>query len=455
MKEIEYTSTGAKETGSIEYRFRTKTGEYKWLSDRFSLIRDERGRPLYRVGIIRDITGRRKDEELLRRERDRFSALINSIQEEVWFIDSHKNITLVNETVLRRHKAKHVVGRNLAELVKKLEFYRSDGSGRPVEETPPLRALTGEIVTNEEEIYQDPVQGGIRYRDVSAAPVRGADGEIVGSVTVVHDVTDRKKVEQQLARNRALLDTLLKQAPVGIAYLDRKLRYLIINEKLAQINGLSAEQHIGKRVHEVMPSLWPETRKVTRQILKTGQAVENHEFSISGASHPDLRRYWNESWYPMRDDKGDIIGFGCIVEEITQRKYAEEALRRAHDELEHRVKERTNQLRQSEETSRKQLMEIETYYDIAPIGLATLDPNMRYLRVNQRLADMNGLPVSEHTGRTVREVVPGGVEEIEEMVRQVIATGKPVTNVEVTTERIGSPGIKAYIPVTMVPHYGY
>lgn len=441
-KEIEYTSTGAKETGSIEHRFSTKTGEYKWLSDRFRLIRDDRGVPLYRVGIIRDITGRRKDEELLREERDRFSALINSIQEEVWFIDSHKHITLVNETVLRRHGSKHLIGRNLPEILGKLEFYRPDGSICPPEETPPLRALSGEIVTNQEEIYHDPVQGGIRYRDVSAAPVRGADGEIVGSVTVVHDVTDRKKVEQQLARNRALLDTLLKQAPVGIAYLDRKLRYLIINEKLAQFNGLSVEQHIGKRVHEVMPSLWPETRKVTRQILKTGRAIENHEFSMLGASDPDLRRYWNESWYPMRDDRGGIIGFGCIVEEITQRKYAEEALRRAHVELEHRVEERTDQLRISEETSRKQLMEIETYYDIAPIGLATLDTNMRYLRVNQRLADMNGLTVSEHTGRTISEVVPAGAEIIEKVVRQVMATGKPVTNVEITGVRIDHSGIK-------------
>ncbi|MBP1749616.1 MAG: signal transduction histidine kinase, nitrogen specific, NtrB [Deltaproteobacteria bacterium] len=442
QKEIEYTSLGTKETGSIEYRYRNKSGEYRWLSDSFNLIRDEEGRPLYRVGIVRDVTGGKADEELLRKERDRFSALINSIQEEVWFIDCQGNITLVNQAVLRRLGSRQVVGKSLISILEKLEFYRADGSVLPVDEAPPLRALNGEMLTHQEEIFQDPDQGGARYRDVSAAPVRGADGEIVGSVTVVHDITDRKKVERQLATNSVLLDTLLKQAPVGIAYLDRKLRFVMINEKLAQFNGLSVELHIGKRIHEIMPASWPEVQKVTRQILKTGQAVENHEFSMPGTSDPDVRRYLNESWYPMRDEKGSIAGFGCIVEEITQRKQVEEALRRAHDELELRVKERTGQLRRSEEISRKQLMEIETYYDIAPIGLATLDPQMRYVRINKRLADMNGLPVSEHIGRTVREVVPAEAEEIEKVVRQVIATGKPVTNVDIVKESIVHPGAR-------------
>lgn len=440
QREIERTSLGNEVTGSVEYRFRTKTGKYKWFSDSFNLIRDERGRPLYRVGVVRDVSMRRRNEELLRKERDRFSALINSIQEEVWFIDSGGTITLVNQAVVRRLGRKQVVGKSLVSILEKLEFYHADGSARRPEDAPPLRALQGEIITSQEEIFQNPDQGGARYRDVSAAPVRGANGEIVGSVSVVHDVTERKKIERQLATNSLLLDTLLKQAPIGIAYLDRKLRYVMINEKLAKLNGFSVEQHLGKRVHEITPTLWPEVRKVTRQILETGQAIENHEFSLNSISNPGRKRYLSASWYPMPDEKGNIGGYGCIVEEITQRKRDEEALRQARDELELRVKERTEQLRLSEEISRKQLMEIETYYDIAPIGLATLDPQTRYLRINKRLADMNRLPVSGHIGRTVREVLPEHAEEIERVVQKVIATVKPVINREIVTESSGHPG---------------
>lgn len=452
-KEIELASQGVRQAGSIEYRFKAKTGEYKWMSDRFSLIRDTDGRPLYRVGIIRDITDRKKDEDLLRSERDRFSALVNSIQEEVWFIDASGKVTMVNQAVTNRLSPRQIIGKNLVSIVERLEFYRPDGTVRPIDETPPLKALGGEILTNQEEIFQDPDQGGVRYRDVSSAPVRGAHGEIVGSVTIVHDITDRKKVEKQLATNSVLLDTLLKQAPVGIAYLDRKLRFVMVNEKLAEFNGFTVGEHIGKRVHEIVPAIWPEVRKVTAQILKTGQAVEKHEFSILSPSDPGIRRYLSESWYPTRDEKGDITGFGCVVEDITQRKISEEALHRARDELELRVRERTEQLRKSEERSRRQLMEIETYYDIAPIGLATLDPQTRYIRVNKKLADLNGPPVSEHIGHTAREIVPIAADAIEELVRRVTTTGRMVANVEIAGYVTGHPEKKVitrsqWFPIT-------
>jgi len=62
---------------------------------------------------------------------------------------------------------------------------------------------------------------------------------------------------------------------------------------------------------------------VTERILATGEPVLNHEFSGQTARAPGIVRQWNESWYPLRDDRGEVIGFGAVVEEITVRKRAE------------------------------------------------------------------------------------------------------------------------------------
>lgn len=440
--EIDLTSRGEKETGSIEYRFRHKTGEYIWLSDRFSLIRDDKGMPLYRVGMIRDITQRKNAEDIIRRERDRFSALINSIQEQIWFIDSQRKITLANQTALQSYLPGNPIGKDMGKLVQKMHFFRPDGTQRPFHEAPPFRALSGEIISNEEEVIRDDRTGRILYWEVSASPVKDIDGTVIGSVLVVRDITGRKHVEQQLATSNALLDTVLKQAPVGIAFLDRKLRYVLVNEKLAQINAATVEAHLGKRVHEIVPAIWFEIRTIVRKMLQTGEPVKNHQFSTRNPFNPDIRQYWNENWYPVRDPRGDIFGFGVIVEDITQRRLTEEALIRARDELEVRVAERTAELQRSEEISRKQLREIENYYNIAPIGLCTIDRQLRYIKLNKRLADINNLPVSQHIGRTIKEVIPDSADKAEATSRHVLETGKPVLNVEIAGKTLVRPDIR-------------
>ena len=75
---------------------------------------------------------------------------------------------------------------------------RPDGSPRPVEESPPLRALKGEVVTNQEEMIETPARGELRYRQVSPAPVRDRDDNIIGSVSVVRDITEQKRAEMAL-----------------------------------------------------------------------------------------------------------------------------------------------------------------------------------------------------------------------------------------------------------------
>jgi len=74
-------------------------------------------------------------------------------------------------------------------------------------------------------------------------------------------------------------------------------------------------------------------------------------------------------------------------------------------------------------------------YDAAPIGLACLSPDCRYLQINQRLTEICGISVEDHLGRSVRECVPALADSVEAIVRSIMETGEPVIGIEVAGQR--------------------
>ncbi|MGZ5027732.1 MAG: PAS domain-containing protein, partial [Methylobacter sp.] len=190
------------------------------------------------------------------------------------------------------------------------------------------RILAGEQVAFELLVPYDEI--GPRWIYATYSPDCDANGQVRGFVVHVLDISERKKAEEALVKAHALLDGLLTQAPIGFAYLDRDLRYLLTNDRLAEINGLPAEDHIGRRIQDIVPMLAPAVEEIIEQILATGEPVKDRELSGGTPSAPQgLMQYWNESWYPLYDNAGEITGFGVIVEDITERKHAEKALHEA------------------------------------------------------------------------------------------------------------------------------
>src|SRR5262245_43848505 len=81
------------------------------------------------------------------------------------------------------------------------------------------------------------------------------------------------------------------------------------------------------------------------------------------------------------------------------------------------------------------LPELQLLYDTAPVGLAFLSPDCRYLQINQRLTEICGISVAEHIGRSVRETVPQVADQVEQIIATIMRTGEPITDVEVHGQR--------------------
>jgi signal transduction histidine kinase len=131
------------------------------------------------------------------RERDQLEALINSISDEIWFANAEGKFTLVNPSAALQFKVDKTDGIDVKKLAESLEVFHPNGSPRPIEEAPPLRALQGEVVRNMEEIVRIPATGELQYRQVSSTPVRDKAGSIIGSISVVRDITERKRAEER------------------------------------------------------------------------------------------------------------------------------------------------------------------------------------------------------------------------------------------------------------------
>ena len=157
------------------------------------------------VSSAADITARIRVEAEVRRllavhraGREWLSAVLNSMTEEVYFADPQRRYTYANPAAMREFGHSAIEGADIERIVSQLEVLRPDGTPRPICEAPPVRALTGEIVRDEEQIVRIPRTGELRYRQVSSAPVRDSAGRIIGSVSVVRDVTDRRLRRKEL-----------------------------------------------------------------------------------------------------------------------------------------------------------------------------------------------------------------------------------------------------------------
>lgn len=150
--------------------------------------------------------------EVNRAEREWLSAVLNSMTEEVYFADPQKRYTYANPAAMREFGHSSVKGVDIEKIVSRLEVLRPDGTPRPVSEAPPVRALAGETIRDEEQIVRIPRTGELRHRQVSSAPVRDSGGKIIGSVSVVRDVTDKRMREKETQdaerQRRKLIKTL-------------------------------------------------------------------------------------------------------------------------------------------------------------------------------------------------------------------------------------------------------
>lgn len=111
--------------------------------------------------------------------------------------------------------------------------------------------------------------------------------------------------------------------PVGLCVISRDLKFLRVNETMAQFNGYPVDDHMGRSVSDVIPEFVPAARQLMDQIVHTGEPVGPFEVSGETSAAPGEERFWMEFWSPVTNEHGEVVAANVAAVEITERKRLE------------------------------------------------------------------------------------------------------------------------------------
>ncbi len=120
---------------------------------------------------------------------------------------------------------------------------------------------------------------------------------------------------------------MFAQAPIGLCCFDSALKFVFINDYLAAINGISAEDHLGRSIGEVIPDVAAGVEEQLHQVLETGEPIIGGVVDAETPAHPGRIRSFQHHYYALKSEAGTVSRVACVVKEVTAEKRAEEDLR--------------------------------------------------------------------------------------------------------------------------------
>jgi PAS domain S-box-containing protein len=276
------------------------------------------------------VADRSRSEAAQRESEGRLAAVVTSSQAAIVSTTLDGEITSWNAAAERLYgySAKEMLGQSIRRLLP---------AKRDSDETAMLaRVAAGETIAQFEgtRLHKN---GSTVEVSVTVSPIHDRDGKVVGLSGIARDIAARKQAEESLRDRLSEIEAIYDNMPIGLALLDRDLRYIRINAAIAEMNGVPAADHIGRVVWDIVPAMRKTCEPLMLHVLDTGE-IARTEVSGESAKTPRTIRHWDKTIYPLRRPDGSIVAIGVMVEEITERKRAEELQSLLMREINHRTK---------------------------------------------------------------------------------------------------------------------
>jgi len=280
--------------------------------------------------------------------RAHLDAALASMTDAVFISNAAGEFIEFNEAFATFHRfdGKADCARKLADYPNIIDVFMADGAPAPLDMWAVPRALRGETATNAEYTLRRKDTGETWVGSYSFSPIRDPQGAIVGSVVVGRDVTERKRVQDELRRNQARLAALFATIPDVILAYDASGRAIMANEAALQVAGVDSLGFLRDEVVAKLqftkvgaPSARPDSFPVARALR--GETVAGELYTIRTAEGLDrvVSTFAAPFW-----ESGSVTGAVGLWHDVTDLKRAQEAISRDAAELEQRVAERTAQL---------------------------------------------------------------------------------------------------------------
>jgi PAS domain S-box-containing protein len=416
----------------FEERVRRRDGTVIWLTDTARAVKDEQGRVLYYEGSLEDITERKKFEEEIRRQKDYFEALFLNSPVAVVTADRDSNVVSWNPMAekLFGYTQEEAIGRNVDELV------ASDHS---------LRAEATDITSQVHE--QERVQvttrrsrrdGSLVDVELLALPLILA-GEWVGSYAMYHDISERKRIERELRRQKEYYEALFVNSPVAVVTIDLEGNVVSWNPTAERLFGHTQAEAIGQNVDDLVAR----DDSIRAEAVGYTDSFRGEAFTGVLEAYPDLvddlGRLHATTKRTRKDGSlldvellglpviasGEEIGFIAMYHDISERKRIERELRRQKEYY-------------------------EALFVNSPVAVVTADLDGNIVSWNPMAERLFGYPADEVLNKPLDDFVAADIS-LQEEARDYTYQALNVGRVQVTTRRTHRDGSVVDVELLALP----
>ena len=371
-----YPGTLALRTGQLQSNVcvgvRKPDGDLSWISVNAQPLAHSSDSPPYAVvSTFTDITKRKRAEEALRESEERFRMVVRNAPVGIAVLDPNSAVLMCNPAFLEivDMTMQQALGKQLDNPT--LQALREDGTLCPLEERPSVRAAADKKpVLNMVLRHSGGSEREGKWLLASAWPLLKSDGSVYQVITTLTDITRQKKIEEELRSGRELITQSQKAAQLGCYDWDIKKGTTTMSPELEELYGLHPGSFTGRfedwKTMVIAEDLDSAMGNL-QQVFKIGEAHD--EFRIRRRNDGEIR------WLVSRgrvfyDEAGEPVRMIGINMDVTDRKRAEEALRRSEAEF-------------------RMILEN------APIGMALVDATGRLVRVNPAFQKLLGYSAKE------------------------------------------------------------
>ncbi|UCH50515.1 MAG: PAS domain S-box protein [Chloroflexota bacterium] len=266
---------------------------------------------------IRDITERKRAEEVLRQSEEKYRDLVETIPDVVFAVDKNGTVTYLSPAVepMTGYSVSELMGQTFADFLHPEDLAHAFEAFQ--------RTLSGETVVDEARFFTK--SGETRWLRNSNKPIFAGD-QVVGVRGVFSDITESKRAEEALRQSEERYRTILEQMDESYYEIDLAGNFTFVNDALCHRLGRSREELIGMNYRAYTPKERVDnTFKTFNTVYRTGQPIKEIP-AVTIAGDGSLR-FVERSIFPILDREGKVAGFRGISHDITERKLAEELIR--------------------------------------------------------------------------------------------------------------------------------